>query len=161
MKWDHTTYWDSTCCGTQSQFSPLFTLESKFLSLIEELAKNTDNKKAFILSETLNSANGKFLTSGKSPSRKVNELDTRGSHFYLTMYWVEALASQTKNSELQIKFTAIKEMLLKNETKILNDLNVAQGKPVNLGGYYMPDNKKMINAMRPSNTFNKIIDSIM
>ncbi|MCK5072339.1 MAG: NADP-dependent isocitrate dehydrogenase [Bacteriovoracaceae bacterium] len=135
----------------------------EFLALavsLEDLGNKTQNEKALIVSEALNVANGKFLKNNKSPSRKVNELDNRGSHFYLAMYWAEALASQTKDKEIQAKFAKTAKALLENESSIINELNEAQGKAVNLGGYYYPDSEKTVKAMRPSNTFNEILSSL-
>ena len=96
----------------------------------------------------------------KSPARRVGEIDNRGSHFYLALYWAEALAAQTKDSELQAKFAKVAKQLKDNETKIDAELIAAQGKPVDLGGYYLPSREKTAAAMRPSATFNAIIDSI-
>ncbi len=135
----------------------------EFLALaasLEHLANKDNNEKALILSETLDKATSHFLDDNKSPSRKVNEIDNRGSHFYLTMYWAEELAKQSKNAELKTFFANIAKELKQNETKIIEELNSAQGKPVDIGGYYQPDEKIVIEAMRPSVTFNKIIDSL-
>ncbi|MEQ9165267.1 MAG: NADP-dependent isocitrate dehydrogenase, partial [Fulvivirga sp.] len=109
---------------------------------------------------TLDEATGKFLDNDKSPSRVVNELDNRGSHFYLAMYWAQALAAQDKDAELKSLFTGVAEKLATNETKIVDELNAAQGSPVDIGGYYYPDITKTSNAMRPSATFNEILGSI-
>jgi len=135
----------------------------EFLALaasLEHLSNKDNNEKALILSETLDKATSHFLDDNKSPSRKVNEIDNRGSHFYLTMYWAEELAKQSKNAELKTFFTNIAEELKQNENKIIEELNNAQGKPVDIGGYYQPDEKIVIEAMRPSVIFNKIIDSL-
>jgi len=112
------------------------------------------------LAETLDLATEKFLTNKKSPSRKVNELDNRGSHFYLTMYWAEALASQDKNDTLKQIFTPIAEQLTNNETTIVSELNNAQGSTVELSGYYFPNEEKIAKAMKPSATLNSILASI-
>ena len=119
-----------------------------------------DNKKAKVLAEALDQATSKFLINNKSPSRKVNELDNRGSHFYLTMYWAKALAEQTKDTDLQARFKKLAKDLEENEEKIIDELNAAQGKQVNLGGYYKPDPDMATKAMRPSPTFNAAIDAL-
>ncbi len=132
----------------------------EFLALavsLEHLGETNDNKKALIIAEALDKATEQFLENKKSPSRKVNELDNRGSHFYLALYWAQALAAQNQDSDLQTEFTTIAEQLSQNETKIIDELNNAQGKPVDIGGYYWPDIDKVANAMRPSKTFNTII----
>ena len=112
------------------------------------------------LAEALNSANAKFLKEDKSPSRKVNELDNRGSHFYLAMYWAEALAAQTKDTQLQALFAPLAKALAENEAVILKELNEAQGSPVELGGYFHTDPVKAAAAMRPSKTLNALLESI-
>jgi len=135
----------------------------EFLALsvsIEDLGIKTNNGKAKILAFTLDQAIGKVLENEKSPSRKVNELDTRGSHFYLAMYWAEALASQEKDRELQNIFGRVAKELINNEQKIVKELIDAQGKPVDIGGYYKPNKALAEKAMRPSATMNSIIDSI-
>ncbi|MEL0107046.1 MAG: NADP-dependent isocitrate dehydrogenase [Rhodospirillaceae bacterium] len=123
----------------------------------EHYAEHAKNAKAKVLAETLDKAIEGILNNSKSPSRKVNELDTRGSHFYLTLYWAQALAAQDDDAELKAHFTPIAEQLTANEEKIANELLEAQGKPVDLGGYYLNDPKKWSAAMRPSATFNGII----
>jgi isocitrate dehydrogenase len=135
----------------------------EFLALavsIEDIAAKTGNEKAVILAEALHVANGKFLKEDKSPSRKVGELDNRGSHFYLAMYWAEALAEQTKDTELQAQFKPFAEALLSNEAVIVQELNDAQGVAVDLGGYFHTDPAKVSAAMRPSKTLNAAIDNI-
>ncbi|MEL0658549.1 NADP-dependent isocitrate dehydrogenase [Psychromonas arctica] len=135
----------------------------EFLALavsIEDIAAKTGNKKAVILAEALHVANGKFLKEDKSPSRKVGELDNRGSHFYLAMYWAEALAEQTKDAELQAQFKPLAESLLSNEAVIVQELNDAQGVVVDLGGYFHTDPVKVSAAMRPSKTLNAAVDNI-
>ena len=135
----------------------------EFLALavsIEDIAAKTSNEKAVILAEALHAANGKFLKEDKSPSRKVKELDNRGSHFYLAMYWAEALATQTKDLELQAQFKPFAEVLLSNEAKIVQELNDAQGVAVDLGGYFHTDPAKVSAAMRPSATLNTAIENI-
>ena len=134
----------------------------EFLALavsIEDLAAKTGNDKARVLAEALDQANAKFLDTNKSPSRKVNELDNRGSHFYLAMYWAEALAAQSDDQDLQAQFSPIAAHLADNEKKIVDELNAAQGSPVDIGGYYHPDPELTANAMRPSATLNEIIDA--
>ncbi|MEA3559470.1 MAG: NADP-dependent isocitrate dehydrogenase, partial [Candidatus Thermoplasmatota archaeon] len=135
----------------------------EFLALsasLEHLAIKTDNDKARILAVTLDEATGKFLENNRSPSRKVNEIDNRGSHFYLAMYWAQALAEQNKDTELKERFAKIARELTENESQILEELISVQGHPVDLGGYYKPDDELASKAMRPSATFNAIIDSI-
>ncbi|GAA3517736.1 NADP-dependent isocitrate dehydrogenase [Aquimarina addita] len=132
----------------------------EFLALavsLEHLGEKNNNEKALILADALDQATIKFLDNKKSPSRKVNELDNRGSHFYLALYWAQALAAQTKDTALQNEFSVIAKQLADNETKIITELNEAQGSLVDMGGYYLPDTKKVENAMRPSQTLNAII----
>ncbi len=135
----------------------------EFLALavsLKHLSKFTGNKKAEILSEALDNATAKFLINNKSPSRIVNELDNRGSHFFLTLYWAKALAEQTKDTELQARFTGLANKLTENEEKINNELLAAQGRPVDLGGYYKPNIELVTKAMRPSETFNAAIEEL-
>jgi len=135
----------------------------EFLALavsLEHLAENYDVPKAMVLAETLDEATDKFLDNRKSPSRKVNELDNRGSHYYLATYWAQALASQDKDKELKEQFAPIAIKLEENETSIINELNGAQGDPVNIGGYYRFDEDLTEKAMRPSATLNAIIEAI-
>jgi len=135
----------------------------EFLALavsLEHFSETNNNSKAKILAETLDDATDKFLENKRSPSRKVNELDNRGSHFFLTLYWAEELAIQSKDAELQAHFSSIAKELKANETKIINELNAVQGKPVDIGGYYKPDEDLTYNAMRPNETFNRILKSI-
>jgi isocitrate dehydrogenase len=135
----------------------------EFLALavsIEDLAQKTGNVKAQVLAATLDQANSKFLDSDKSPSRKVNELDNRGSHFYLALYWAQALADQTDDAELHALFAPVAEQLAKNEQTIIAELNAAQGTPVDIGGYFHPDKALTAKAMRPSATLNAILDAI-
>lgn len=132
----------------------------EFLALavsFEHLGENFKNQKAQVLAETLDDATTKFLMNDKSPSRKAGELDNRGSHFYLTLYWAEALAVQNKDAELRATFMPIAEELKNKEQEIVNELNGAQGKKVDLKGYYLPDLEIVTTAMRPSSTFNSII----
>ena len=126
---------------------------------LEHLAQNFKNAKAQVLAEALDLAIAKFLDNNKSPARKVGQIDNRGSHFYLAMYWAEALAAQTKDAELQARFAKVAKQLQANEAKINEELIAAQGKPVDLGGYYLPDPVKCAAAMRPSATLNAIIDA--
>lgn len=133
----------------------------EFLALtvsLEDLGSKNNNKKALVLAKALNEAVSQVLKNGKSPSRKVNELDNRGSHFYLAMYWAQALASQTEDSDLQKLFKPLAEKLSQKEQKIVEELNLAQGSPVDIGGYFKPDPKKCETAMRPSETLNQIIN---
>src|SRR5690606_6041825 len=135
----------------------------EFLALavsLEHLGDTFNNDRAKVLGETLDQATGKFLEEGKSPSRKVNELDNRGSHFYLALYWAEALAAQDKDPELREIFGKVATALAENEAKIVEELNSAQGSPVNIGGYYKPDADKTSKAMRPSQTFNEILELV-
>jgi len=132
----------------------------EFLALaasLEHFGETNNNSKALVLSETLDDATDKFLENKKSPSRKVNELDNRGSHFYLTLYWAQALVNQTKDTELQSKFISIAKELEDNENKIIDELNAVQGEPIDINGYYLPNEKVTSKAMRPSETFNKIL----
>ncbi|MHB0755777.1 NADP-dependent isocitrate dehydrogenase [Polaribacter sp. M15] len=132
----------------------------EFLALavsLEHLGNTNNNKKALVLAETLDDATDKFLDKDKSPSRKVGELDNRGSHFYLAKYWAEGLAKQNKNAELKEEFTSIFETLTANEEKIVAELNEIQGKTVNIGGYYQPNEDLTIAAMRPNTTLNSIL----
>ena len=127
---------------------------------LELVAKNYNNKKAKVLAATLDKAIGDYLENQKLPSRKVNEIDNRGSSFYLSLYWAEALAAQNDDAELKAKFEKIAKDLRDNADKIDAELLAAQGKPVDIGGYYKPDKKKTEAAMRPSATYNSIIDAI-
>ena len=136
----------------------------EFLALSESLdhfGNVTQNAKAKIFAKTLDQANGKFLDSNKSPSRKVGQLDNRGSHFYLALYWAQALAEQTEDAELQARFAKLAKTLADNEAKIVEELNSAQGKPVDIGGYYRPNPGLASSAMRPSATFNAALASIV
>jgi isocitrate dehydrogenase len=134
----------------------------EFLALAESLnhlARTTDNPKAAVLAKTLNQANEEFLTHNKSPSRKVHELDNRGSHFYLALYWAQALAAQTEDTTLQQRFSGLAKTLSENEDGIVDELNAAQGNGLDLGGYYHPDETKVTAAMRPSATLNAAISA--
>lgn len=135
----------------------------EFLALgvsLEHLANVFGNAKAQVLADTLDQAVGGVLDNNKSPARKVGQIDNRGSHFYLALYWAQALAGQSKDSELKAKFTPVAKALTENEAKINNELIGAQGKPQDIGGYYRPDAAKTAKAMRPSATLNTIIDAI-
>jgi isocitrate dehydrogenase len=133
---------------------------SALAASLEHLAATFKNDKAQVLADTLDQAIAKFLDNNKSPARKVGQIDNRGSHFYLAMYWAEALAGQSKDAELKAKFAPIASQLLANEARINEELLAAQGKPVDMGGYYHPDFEKTSKAMRPSATFNAIIDAM-
>ena len=135
----------------------------EFLALavsIEDLAIKTGSGKAKVLAAALDTANSQFLNNDKSPSRKVGELDTRGSHFYLALYWAQALAAQDEDAELNALFTPIAKQLTDNEAKIVKELNAVQGKPVDVGGSYLPSKDLVANVMRPSVTLNTVIDSL-
>ncbi|WP_166425159.1 NADP-dependent isocitrate dehydrogenase [Paraglaciecola sp. 20A4] len=124
---------------------------------IEDLAIKNENAKAKILAKTLDKATEKLLNEGKSPQRKAGQLDNRGSHFYLAMYWAEALANQSDDAELASKFSSLFDKLSKNETKIMSEIDSTQGAPEDIGGYYFPDEKKITKAMCPSDTLNNIL----
>ncbi|MGP5495108.1 NADP-dependent isocitrate dehydrogenase [Psychrobacter celer] len=135
----------------------------EFLALtesLEHLAKNDDNAKAQVLADTLDKATEKLLINNKSPSRKTGEIDNRGSHFYLAMYWAEELAAQDKDSELKAQFTPLAEQLQRDEAAIIKELNDAQGKSVDIKGYYLADEKLAEQVMRPSTLFNEAIASL-
>ncbi|MBI5587165.1 MAG: NADP-dependent isocitrate dehydrogenase [Deltaproteobacteria bacterium] len=134
----------------------------EFLALgvsLEHLANTFKDEKARVLADTLDKAIGKILDNNKSPARKVGELDNRGSHFYLALYWAQALAEQTKDKDLQARFSKVAKLLGDNEAKILGELTAAQGKPQDIGGYYHPNLGKASKAMRPSATFNAVVDA--
>jgi isocitrate dehydrogenase len=134
----------------------------EFLALavsLEDLAEKTGNEEFAVLAKTLDDATGRFLDNDKSPSRKVGELDNRGSHFYLALYWAEALA-KSGHEGLKARFEPIAKAMAENESKIVGELNDAQGVEVDLGGYYHPDEAKASAAMRPSPTLNAIIDGL-
>jgi isocitrate dehydrogenase len=135
----------------------------EFLALavsIEHLSERFSNPRAKILADTLDEATGRFLDNNKSPARKVGGIDNRGSHFYLTLYWAQSLAAQTRDAGLKNSFTPIAEILAANEKTIADELIAVQGKPVDLGGYYQPDERKASAAMRPSTTFNQILATL-
>jgi len=133
---------------------------SALTASLEHLAATFKNDKAQVLAETLDQAIAKFLDNNKSPARKVGQIDNRGSHFYLALYWAQALAEQSKDAELQAKFAKVAKQLEENEAKINEELLAAQGKPVDMGGYYHPNFEKTSKAMRPSATLNAIIDAL-
>ncbi|HYJ89753.1 MAG TPA: NADP-dependent isocitrate dehydrogenase [Pyrinomonadaceae bacterium] len=135
----------------------------EFLALqasFEHLAQTQNNKKAQVLADALDAANAKFLANDKSPARKVGQIDNRGSHFYLAMYWAEALANQTADPEISAAFSPIAKAMTENEAKINEELIAAQGKPQDIGGYYHPDADKTYAVMRPSGTLNMIVNGV-
>jgi isocitrate dehydrogenase len=134
----------------------------EFLALavsLEDLGIKTGNVKAKLLAKTLDAATGKLLDNNKNPSPKTGQLDNRGSQFYLAMYWSQELAAQTEDAQLQAKFAALAKALEDNEKTIVDELKAVQGKPVDIGGYYLPDVQKMISVMRPSATLNAVLNS--
>ncbi len=136
----------------------------EFLALavsLEDVGIKTDNLKAKILAEALDDATGKLLDNNKGPSRRTGELDNRGSHFYLAMYWAQALAEQDDDAELKQQFSPMAKSLAENEQKILDELNEVQGSSVDIGGYYHADMEKMKAVMRPSATFNEVLDNML
>ncbi|WJK07876.1 NADP-dependent isocitrate dehydrogenase [Pseudomonas fluorescens] len=136
----------------------------EFLALaasLEHLGVNYNNPKALVLSKTLDQATGQFLDNNKSPSRKVGNIDNRGSHFYLAMYWAQALAAQTEDAALQAQFASLAKTLTENEATIVAELNAVQGKPVDIGGYYHADAELISKAMRPSATLNAAIAALV
>ena len=135
----------------------------EFLALqasLEHLSQTQNNAKAQVLADALDEANAKFLATDKSPGRKLGTIDNRGSHFYLALYWAEALAAQTKDADLQARFAPLAKTLLENETKINEELIGSQGKPQNIGGYYNPNDELASKAMRPSETLNTSLASL-
>lgn len=132
----------------------------EFLALavsLEDVSIKADNNRAKLLASTLDEATGKLLENNKSPSRKTGELDNRGSHFYLAMYWAEALAAQTEDTEFAAKFTTLAKTLADNEQKIVDELNTVQGQSVDIGGYYMSDTAMTTAVMCPSETLNNAL----
>jgi len=135
----------------------------EFLALaasLEHLGNRYDNASAKVLAKALDAANGQILDNNKSPARKVGEIDNRGSHFYLALYWAQALANQDEDAALKAKFAPLAQLLADNEQKIVAELNGVQGKPVDIGGYYRPDLGKVAAAMRPSRTFNDALATL-
>jgi isocitrate dehydrogenase len=136
----------------------------EFLALgasLEHLGQKFNNAKAQVLAETLDQANSRILENNKSPARKVGEIDNRGSHFYLALYWAQALAAQTRDKDIQARFTTLAKTLADSEAKIHAELIAAQGKPVDMGGYFHPDFEKTSKAMRPSTTLNTALAAIV
>jgi len=136
----------------------------EFLALavsLEDLGIKTGNAQAKLLAKTLDQATGKLLDENKSPSRKVGQIDNRGSQFYLSLYWAQALASQTEDAGLAAKFAPLAKALAENEAKIVAELGAVQGKAADIGGYYQPDLYKLDAVMRPSATFNAAIASLV
>jgi isocitrate dehydrogenase len=133
-----------------------FALAASF----EHLAETTGSKQAQVLADTLDAATAKFLEENKSPGRKLGTLDNRGSHFYLALYWAQALAAQNDDPELKTIFTPVAAELAANEDKIVAELAAVQGRPINIGGYYHPDDAQASAAMRPSATFNRILAAV-
>src|SRR5690242_21718782 len=135
----------------------------EFLALgasLEHLAQTTGNEDVKVLAETLDEANGKILENNRSPARKVGELDNRRSHFYLALYWAQALARRDNSTALSARFKPLAKTLEENEAKIDAELIAAQGKPVDTGGYYLPDQTKTSKAMRPSATLNAALAAL-
>jgi isocitrate dehydrogenase len=135
----------------------------EFLALavsFEDMGLKNNNAKAVVLAKTLDAATGKLLDTNKNPSPKTGQLDNRGSQFYLAMYWAQELAAQTEDKDLAAKFAPLAKALTDNEKKIVDELNAVQGKPVDIGGYYLPDAKKLEAVMRPSATFNAALASV-
>jgi isocitrate dehydrogenase len=124
------------------------------------LADKTANPRAHVLGDALDRATGGLLEHNRSPLRRVGELDNRGSHFYLTLYWARELAAQTEDAELAKRFAPLAERLEADEEKIVSELSEVQGSAVDLGGYYHPDSKKAATAMRPSPTFNAALETL-
>jgi len=133
-----------------------FALAASF----EHLAIVMSHAKAKVLAETLDAANGKFLETDKSPGRKLGTIDNRGSHFYLALYWAQALAAQNNDADLKQRFTPVAQQLAAAESQIVSELLAVQGKPADVGGYYQPDDKLASAALRPSATFNAILAAI-
>ncbi len=146
--------WDSL--GEFLAFVEALKLAYKQLKALHE----KDNPRILVVADALSKAIGKYLEEDRTPKRKVGQLDTRGSHFYLALYWAEALANQTEDKELAEKFAKVYQELKENEQKILGEIAAAEGKPTDVGGWYHPDDEKASKAMRPSETLNRIIDSI-
>jgi isocitrate dehydrogenase len=135
----------------------------EFLALavsLEDLGLKTHNAKAKILAKTLDAATGKLLDNNKNPSPKTGQLDNRGSQFYLSMYWAQELAAQTEDAELQAKFAPLAKALANDEAQITEEFKAVQGKPVDIGGYYLADMQKVTAIMRPSTTFNAVLATL-
>ena len=134
----------------------------EFLALsesLDHLGQTANNAKARVFASTLDQANAQYLDQNKSPSRKVHELDNRGSHFYLALYWAQALAAQNQDEDLKERFAKLAQSLADNEGRIAAELLDAQGAPVEIGGYYLPDDALASAAMRPSKTLNAALES--
>ena len=127
---------------------------------LEDLGNDTNNEKIKVLAEALDQATSRLLNTGKSPSRKVHYIDNRGSHFYLALYWAEALAEQNTSTALKTRFTEVAKELLEKKLMIRKQLLTPQGDPLDLGGYYNPDDQKADDAMRPSPIFNEILGAL-
>jgi isocitrate dehydrogenase len=127
---------------------------------LEDLARKTNNENAKILAIALDQANSLYLNNDKSPSRKIGGIDNRGSHFYIALYWAQALAEQDQNLELQSKFAELAKILAEKESQIIQELSAVQGQSVDIGGYYFADPDKANQAMRPSQTLNEAINSL-
>ena len=135
----------------------------EFLALgasLEEISQKTGNKKFRILAKALSQATGDLLNNEKSPSRRTGQLDNRGSHFYLALYWAQALVAQTDNADLSARFAPVAKALADNEHTIVKELGDAQGDAQDIGGYYMPNNSLASKTMRPSPTLNNIVNNI-
>jgi isocitrate dehydrogenase len=135
----------------------------EFLALavsLEDLGIKYGNARAKVLAKTLDAATGKLLDNGKGPSPKTGEIDNRGSHFYLTLYWAQELAAQTDDAALAATFKPVAEQLTANEAKITAELKAVQGQPTDIGGYFLPDESKLEQVMRPSATFNQVLASL-
>jgi isocitrate dehydrogenase len=135
----------------------------EFLALavsLEDVGIKTGNAKAKVLAKALDTATGELLDKAKGPSAKTGEIDNRGSHFYLTMFWAQALAEQTEDAELAARFKPLAESLTANEAKIAEELKVVQGQPADIGGYFLPDVAKLDKVMRPSATFNTTLQAL-
>jgi isocitrate dehydrogenase len=135
----------------------------EFLALavsLEDLGLKTGNARANLLAKTLDAATGKLLDNSKGPSTRTGELDNRGSHFYLAMYWAQALAEQTEDKELQAHFAPLAKSLADSEAQIVAELKEVQGKPADIGGYYLLDAEKVKAVMRPSATFNAALSGV-
>ena len=139
------------------------TFQNEFLALgasLEDLGNKTGDKRTMLLAKTLDSATGKLLDNNKNPSRKVGELDNRGSQFYLAKYWAEELAAQSDDKELAEHFAPLAKTLADNEDAIVSELNEVQGAAVEIGGYYYPDSEKTTAVMRPSKTLNNALAAV-
>jgi isocitrate dehydrogenase len=135
----------------------------EFLALavsLEDLAQKTGNDRIQVLADALDTANSEYLNNNRSPSRKTGELDNRGSHFYLALYWAQALAAQDRDADLRGLFAPVAKQLADNEQTIIDELNRVQGTAVDIGGYYRPDRTKAASVMRPSETLNWLIDAL-